>query len=202
MNTPNTNGKPSLVRRTVISVCEVIELLALTVVTVLLLTLFLFRHAMVDGPSMQKTLEDGEHLLVSGVFFSPQPGDIVVFDDLSVNDHSPGQSSALVKRVIAVEGQHLLIIPDARDGEVYDGQIRRAGVYVDGEKVDESAYLYYDGADPHSEVIDMVIPEGKLFVMGDHRNKSLDSRDFGLIDRRAVLGRVLIRLAPFTFFSR
>jgi len=176
-------------QKTAKAIYEVIEMLAFTVMTVLLLTVLVCRNAVVDGPSMQNTLQNGEPLLLSDLFYTPKQGDIVVFDDLSISDRSPGRSSALVKRVIAVGGQHV--------------SIREDGVYVDGEKLVED-YVFIDDAsfsyEKRGHLTELDVPEGYLFVMGDHRNNSLDSRSFGLVDERAVLGRVLLRLLPFRLF--
>ena len=170
------------------AIYEVIEMLAFTVMTVLLLTVLVCRNAVVDGPSMENTLQNGEPLLLSNLFYTPKQGDIVVFDDLSIDDRSLDRSSALVKRVIAVGGQHV--------------SIREDGVYVDGEKLMED-YVFIGKSDfsyKSAKNKEMDVPEGYLFVMGDHRDKSLDSRSFGLVDERAVLGRVRLRLLPFRFF--
>lgn len=171
------------------AIYEVIEMLAFTVMTVLLLTVLVCRNAVVDGPSMENTLQNGEPLLLSNLFYTPKQGDIVVFDDLSIGDRSPGRSSALVKRVIAVGGQHV--------------SIREDGVYVDGQKLSEE-YVYIDDAafsyEKRGHTMEVDVPEGYLFVMGDHRNNSLDSRSFGVVDERAVLGRVRMRLLPFRLF--
>lgn len=180
-------GGPKAILKTVY---EFVELLAFTVAAVLLLTLFVCRHSVVVGDSMINTLKEGEHLIISDLFYKPQTGDIVVFDDVSVEDKSKGESSPLIKRVIAVGGQHV--------------SITEQGIYVDGEKLSEP-YVYtgdfYFG-DYLYEELELDVPEGSLFVMGDHRNNSLDSRAFGVIDEGAVLGRVLFRLLPFTIYSR
>ena len=173
-------GEPKAILKTVY---EFVELLAFTVAAVLLLTLFVCRHSVVVGDSMTNTLKEGEHLIISDLFYKPQTGDIVVFDDVSVEDKSKGESSPLIKRVIAVGGQHV--------------SITEQGIYVDGEKLSEP--YVYTGV---YEELELDVPEGSLFVMGDHRNNSLDSRAFGVIDEGAVLGRVLFRLLPFTIYSR
>lgn len=179
------NATKPYAQKTAASIYEVIEMLAFTVMAVLLLTVLLCHHAVVDGPSMSTTLSTGEHLLISDLFYTPKQGDIVVFDDLTIEDRTPGTSSALVKRVIAVGGQHV--------------SIREDGVYVDGEKLEEP-YVFTDDHGYSYTPLEADVPQGYLFVMGDHRNNSLDSRQFGVVDERAVLGRVLVRLIPFTFF--
>ena len=168
------------------SLYEIVELIAFTVLAVLLLMTFICRHSVVVGSSMDKTLSDKQHLLISDLFYTPKQGDIVVFDDLTVNDHSLGESSPLIKRVIAVGGQTVKITKDQ--------------VYVDGQMLDED-YVYFSADRNYKEIEEFVIPQGYLFIMGDHRNVSLDSEDFGIIDERAVVGKVFMRLRPFTIFK-
>lgn len=183
----NKNESPTVLK----TVYEFAELLVFTVVAVVLLTMLVCRHSVVVGDSMKNTLTEGEHLIISDLFYKPKTGDIIVFDDLSIDDYSKGESSPIVKRVIAVGGQHVSISAS--------GVIR-----VDGEILEES-YVYtgdYNGIGEYAytPIDDFYVEEGFLFVMGDHRNDSLDSRAFGVIDERAVLGKVLFRLLPFTFY--
>ena len=167
---------------------ECVELLAFTVMIIFLLTIFLFRHSVVVGPSMQRTLENGNHLIISDLFYQPKTGDIVVFDDLSIDDKSEGVSSSLIKRVIATEGQHVKITTDA--------------IYVDDVKLEED-YAYFDAQNSDFyEPMELTVPEGKVFVLGDHRNNSWDSRRFECVDERAIVGRALVRLSPFTIYLR
>ncbi len=153
---------------------------------VLLLFVFLMRTVSVIGPSMTSTLLDGDRLalLSNTVYSDPKPGDIVV---ASVPTYEDGE--AIVKRVIAVEGQTV----DIR----YDNEV--GTVYVDGVPQDEP-YINEPMHHPSYQTITfpVTVPEGCVYVMGDNRNHSADSRypEIGIFDKRYIFGRVLMIVFP------
>ncbi len=162
-------------------VLEVIDSAKTAIIIVLLLFTFVFRAVGVDGDSMQPTCSNGDWLIVSAFVKAsgPERGDIVIITQ-------PWKKNVpLIKRVIAVEGD--LVNIDFGAGIVF----------VNGERLEESyikepTHLCYDVEFP------LVVPEGKVFVMGDNRNDSLDSRSssIGFIDEDYILGKALIRLFP------
>ena len=160
---------------------DFIELFIFALVAVLVFTTFFFRHSVVDGGSMENTLHDGEHLIISNLFYTPERGDIIVCED-----YSTGLRKPIVKRVIGVAGDHVQVSSDGR-------------VTLNGEFLDED-YIYIDTYF-WKEPKDIVVPEGEIFVMGDHRNVSYDSRDFETINCESVIGKVLIRFYPFDRFG-
>lgn len=168
----------------------VIYLLGL-LVGVLAVRAFIFEPIRVDGESMQNTLQDGERCVVEKVsywFASPKQGDVVIV-------HYPNRGSkTFVKRVIAVAGQTVEIRRNEGKGEGM-----RYTVYVDGEPLDETAYADTLNLDPPvvSTLIEYnghicTVPEGSVFVLGDHRTNSHDSRysEVGTIPLSEVIGRV------------
>lgn len=168
---------------------DIVELFVFTLLAVMIVTSFFFRHSIVKGESMENTLHDGEHLIISDFLYTPERGDIIVCED-----HTAEVSTPIVKRVIAIGGDRIKI---TADGEVF----------VNGELIDESDYVYIDAyAKPHYRYtpLEMTVPKGELFVMGDHRNNSTDSRDLiklGTISEDAVLGKVLLRFYPLSKFG-
>lgn len=171
------------------TVFDVFEVLAVTLAVLLFINLFLFRQSVVSGQSMMNTLEDGERLIISDLFYSPKSGDIVVVqlpDEITDSFPSLQKKEALVKRVIATEGQTV--------------QIKSGNVYIDGSLLQEE-YVYRDGADRFYNMAPVTISPGCVFVMGDHRNNSYDSRYFGEISTDNIVGKVLIRVAPFSRFG-
>ena len=151
---------------------------------VMLIFLLCFRVVVVSGTSMNSTLLDGDYLLLLGNTFyhNPKQGDIIVASKESFDNGAP-----IVKRVIATEGQKV-------DIDFYAGI-----VYVDDKPLDEPYTLtptsHYDGVN-----FPLIVEEGCLFVMGDNRNNSRDSRHpaIGQIDRREVLGKVIFLFLPGT----
>lgn len=163
--------------------CESIVFSAAAAIVVLV---FVFGFSQVFGSSMDPTLCEGESVLVSSFFYTPQRGDVVTTDAL-IEYEKP-----LVKRVIALEGDTVRI-----DGET-------GSVYLNGELLDEPYLPEGTLTFPEAETSEFVVPEGKVFVMGDNRDDSLDSRSdrVGFIDERDILGRVLFCVAPLSHFRR
>ena len=156
-------------------------LFALTVL--FFVSTFLGRLIGVEGTSMVPTLHNKDMLLLQSIACTPKAGDIVVLSEQSFEEGTP-----IVKRVIATEGQTV------------DLDYASGTVYVDGVALDEP-YLGESMREPtwatngrHFDV-----PEGHIFVLGDNRNNSTDSRDprVGMVDERCVLGRAVWRLIPF-----
>lgn len=152
--------------------------------TMMVLFLILFRLIVVSGDSMYSTLVDGDYLLLlSNVFYKePNHGDIVVISKESFDDGAP-----IVKRVIATEGQ------------IVDIDFDQGIVYVDGLPLEED-YIYspttvYEGVD-----FPVIVEEGCIFVLGDNRIVSKDSRspEIGMVDTREVLGKAIFLLMPGT----
>lgn len=178
--------------RKVDSLFDFIEIFVFTLAAVFIITSFFIRYSIVDGPSMQNSLQHGDKLLLTNFMYEPEYKDIVVV-------HSDVLDKVIVKRVIATEGQKI--------------KITSTDVYVDGVKLDEP-YVYTDDHKgilgnyseykylPEGEVFEMTVPEGEIFVMGDHRNKSEDSRSIGTISEEAIIGKVILRFAPFDTFGR
>ena len=164
------------------AVFDFVELFVFSLVAVLVVTTFFFRHSIVEGSSMEQTLFEGEHLIISNLFYTPERGDIIVCEDYSTTLRKP-----IVKRVIGIEGDRVQVLAS---GEVY----------VNGELLHED-YVYIDFYSPEHEV-DVIVPEGEIFVMGDHRNMSTDSREIGTVDDDSVLGKVLLRFYPFDKFGK
>lgn len=161
---------------------------ALVAALVLLILVFTFvgRIIGVSGSSMVPTLHDGDMLLLQSIGYTPRQGDVVV-----LTKEFDAADGPIVKRVIATGGQHVVIDYDA------------GTVTVDGVVLDEP-YINEPMERPMGESItDVVVPEGSIFVMGDNRNHSSDSRDvtLGTVDERYVLGRAIWVLLPFQDFG-
>lgn len=145
---------------------------------------FFVRIIGVIGDSMIPTCHNGDRVVVSNLFYEPRQGDIVVLRKEEF------QEEPIIKRVIAVEGQTVDID--------FDNGI----VYVDDVALDEP-YI----AEPTTNPIDfngkITVPENNVFVMGDNRNHSTDSRRsvIGCVDERYIIGRVLFRLLPISGFG-
>jgi signal peptidase I len=165
---------------------DFLEIFVFSLVAVLIFTTFFFRHTIVEGPSMEQTLYGGEHLIITNVFYTPQRGDIIVCEDFATGHHKP-----IVKRVIAVAGDEVEILPTCI--KVNDEIIPEPYVYTDD----------YDGfyTNDSSFCRKLTVGEGEIFVAGDHRNNSDDSRKFGPVRSDSVLGKVVLRFFPFDRFG-
>ena len=171
-----------------VNIFEWVEMVVLSACLILLIFTFVLRPARVDGNSMQETLHNGEMLLISGIAYKPQRGDILVFQKINSTHPAP-----IVKRVIATEGETVDIDFDTWTVTVTD---------VNGEAhVLEESYrkLATDARVTSNLEYPVKVGESQLFVMGDNRNHSLDSRSssIGLVDENEVIGKVLFRFFPF-----
>ena len=161
---------------------EWVQSLVGSVLVVVAIFTFVIRMMGVDGHSMLNTLQHGDRLLVvnSMLYHDYKYGDIVILRKNGVFDDDP-----IVKRVIAVEGQTVDI--DFAEGIVY----------VDGEALEED-YIREPTYTAEGTEFPLTVPEGAIFVMGDNRNGSSDSRDYrlGTVDTRYVIGKAAFLIFP------
>ena len=183
---------------------DFLEILVFSVCTALLLFTLVFRICRVDGRSMQNTLQHGQRLVVSNLT-EIEAGDIIIFHQTSeIYDRF---NEALVKRVIATEGQTVRI-------DYNNGEVRIDGVLLDepyvallssaGHSIGKwTSSPSVPGFDRHTRVFEVVVPDGCYFVMGDNRNNSADSRnvEVGFVDTRRVLGKAILRMQPWTIYE-
>ena len=183
---------------------DALEMFVWALAILLIVFTFTFRLCRVEGASMENTLYEGENLLLYSLAYEPKQDDIIVFH---LTDSEPNLEKMLLKRVIATGGQTVEI-------DFHNNTITVDGVlYADehatlknslGDIVDR-----YLGNRPNwkydsiSDTMTVTVPEGQLFVLGDNRNFSRDSRDSNImfVDERCVLGKVILRVSPFTTFS-
>lgn len=178
---------------------EWIKAIAIAVILVLIIRWLLFMPFIVDGPSMEPNFETGERVIVNKVLYkfrSPHRGEVIVF-------HVPEEGRNFIKRVIGVAGDKIR----------YEGD----NLYVNDKKVDET-YLkeaieqahaaghdYNTGIGspnfPNESFTDPIVPEGHIFVLGDHRGNSKDSRMIGFVSLDEVIGRSDVIFWPLNKIS-
>lgn len=178
---------------------------AFSIITVLVAALilawglisFVFQSYQVDGPSMQTTLQNSDHLVVwkvprtlariTGHAYVPNRGDIIVFNEPGLADYGQGSNKQLIKRVIGLPGNRVVV----KDGfiTIYDKQ------HPNGFDPDKT--LPYGKVIPTtSGNIDITLGSNQIFVCGDNRPDSLDSRVFGPVDVNNVVGKLVLRVLP------
>lgn len=166
------------------TVYEIASILLTAVLAVGIIFTFFFKMSTVSGESMENTLQNGNDLLITSITPNIKQGDVVVISQPN------GYEKVLIKRVIAVEGQTIEF--DAETGETI----------INGERISES-YVKEEIKYTYAMSKKYTIPKGKLFVMGDNRNHSADSRDVmvGMIDEDYVMGKVIYRIGDTELFN-
>ena len=163
-----------------------VRTLVFVLAALILVFTFVVRIIVVSGSSMENTLQNGDSMLVWCLGYEPKQGDVVVLTQRSY------QNDSLVKRVIATEGQRV------------DINYETGTVYVDGTALEEDYIKETMRVPSYGEGLNHVtVPEGCIFVMGDNRNDSADSRypSIGIIDNRSVIGRAVVVVFPFPDFN-
>ena len=158
---------------------EWFESIVFALTVLVLVFTFVVRVAAVNGISMENTLQPGDRLLLQSVGYTPQRGDVVVTDDL-IDYGKP-----LVKRVIALGG-------DVVDIDFQTGAVTVNGVTLEEPYIRELTLL------DERQTFPLTVPQGKLFLVGDNRCQSKDSRspEIGCIDERDILGKAILRIFP------
>ena len=180
---------------------EIVESVIISVFAVLLIFTFVCRPVTVDGTSMVPTLQDKDKLIMRMMGYTPKCGDIVIVENDSSHRYEngtdgkiidgSGMEKRLIKRVIAVGGQTVDI-----DFEAHT-------VTVDGEQLYESYIYEPTELDPGMFEYPVTVPEGYVFVMGDNRNNSTDSRSplVGFVKEEDVIGKAVLRFYPIDKFE-
>lgn len=166
-------------------IVEWLEAIFIAMSVAIFVLIFLVRIVVVDGKSMLPTLKNGDKLVTSSLFYQVEFDDIVV---IKRNHDKP-----IIKRVIATEGQTV------------DIDFVRGEVFVDGKKLDEPFINEPTTNSAGNEGITFpaTVPKDCVFVLGDNRNDSLDSRyqQIGMINKDHIFGEVLFRMTPFSAFG-
>ncbi|HSX33894.1 MAG TPA: signal peptidase I [Candidatus Saccharimonadales bacterium] len=185
------------------SIVSTALVLLLAPIIAVLLTAFVFQSYQVDGQSMQNTLFNNDRLIIwkTPVTWShitkhpyvPNRGDIIVFTDPNLSQFGQDPSKQLIKRVIALPGEHVVVANNVV--MVYNTE------HPDGFNPDTS--LPYDRtARDTAGNLDLIVPAGHIFVMGDNRPDSLDSRMFGPVPLDHIIGKLALRVLPVSQAKR
>lgn len=169
-------------RGTKVVIKELIKDIIIALAIVFLITLVVY-PTIVKESSMQPTLYENNYLLVNKrayLFSDEKRGDIIVFKSDLVDEN--GKEKLLIKRIIALPGDTITIADEA--------------VYINGEKQTEA---YTKEKETYGDISNYVVPEDQLFVMGDNRGVSIDSRspEVGCVSKQRVVGKAFLRLYPF-----
>ena len=177
------------------SVLDTLETVVTSVLIVICIFTFVFKMVTVSGESMEDTLYDDDRLLMWNFFYTPKNGDIVVV-------RSKILDKLIVKRVIAVSGQKVVV--DYEDDKVYvcdndkepeQNDLLAEGYLKQSDIKDPETFFSEEHFDKDNSRYVYTVPTGYVFIMGDNRNASTDSRALGLIDLNDVEGKVILRYA-------
>jgi signal peptidase I len=159
---------------------EWVEAVVTAIIVIVLVFTFVFRVVSVSGPSMEDTIQNNDKVILTNFNYQPKNGDIVVVT------HAKDFNEPIIKRVIAVEGQTIKI------------DFSTGNVFVDGQLLNEP-YIKNKTINSEGGKIPDVIPAGYVFVMGDNRQNSKDSRSsqIGIIDKKTILGKAEFVVFPF-----
>jgi signal peptidase I len=185
------------------SIFSTVAILLLAPLFALFIIAYVFQSYQVDGPSMETTLFNNDRLVVWKVprtwsklthhTYIPKRGDVIVFTDPQLANFGQDPNKQLIKRVIGLPGEHITIKNDSVT--VYNKE------HPKGFSPDRT--LPYGSVITHTEGdIDVDIPKGELFVMGDNRPLSLDSRMFGTVDASHIIGKLILRVWPISDVKR
>lgn len=179
------------------SIGATVAILALAPLTALLLTAFVFQSYQVDGPSMETTLQHSDRLIVSkmsrtlsritGNPYIPDRGDIIVFHRKSVQDYGSSDKQ-LIKRVVALPGERVTV----KDGVLTVYNTERPQGFSPDKEMDYGKVIGQTQG-----LVDLTVDENEVFVVGDNRGNSLDSRNFGPVNVNEIAGKLSYRIFPF-----
>ncbi len=179
------------------SVVSTVLILALAPLIAWLMITFVFQSYEVDGPSMEETLQDKDRLIVvktgktiaelSNKDYIPKRGEVIIFVKHGLAELGSAQDKQLIKRVIALPGERVVV----NGGKITVYNKDRP----DGFDPDEGT-KYAKSINFTNGEVDITVPEGQVFVCGDNRGNSLDSRAFGPVDNKDIIGKLVFRLFP------
>lgn len=179
---------------------DLIESILCSVFLVFLVFTFLFRIATVEGASMVPTLVNGDRLIISELGYTPQQGDVVIInarksyqlDSAQQVVESEGLNKLIVKRIIALGGQKV------------DIDFNTGTVMVDDQVLQEGYINTLTTRDEGGMQFPVVVPEGYVFVLGDNRDISKDSRhpNVGFVSESEIMGKALLRVFPLDKFGK
>ena len=196
-NTPPSRSSSHRKREGFGSMASTIAVLLIAPLVALFLTSFVFQSYQVDGPSMESTLSHNDRLLVwklpktwsriTNHPYVPKRGDVVIFVERALADASDPGGKQLIKRVIALPGERIVI----RGSSVMVYNKEHPQGFSPDKTLPYGSVIEYTEGD-----VDQVVPEGTVYVMGDNRANSRDSRSFGAVDLHDVVGKLIFRVWP------
>lgn len=175
------------------SLLDLLETVVTAVFCVIILFTFIMKIVTVNGKSMENTLTNGDMLIVRNLFYTPKQNDIIVVRSQTLD-------KMIIKRVIAVSGQKVVIDYNedkvyvcGRDEEPDENDVLDEPYILEKDMIDPENYLSEKYFDENSRSYVYTVPAGFVFVLGDNRNDSTDSRAIGLIDLGDVEGKAVFR---------